>query len=193
MKLRAWAGAAAVAAMAGTPSSVFGQDAPAAGSPGLASWTSDVVVLAPGTLVTILIDEYTVATADRDDAAVRERDRQVSLDTPGGGLSARTENNVSSRTRGGATRRERFSAEITARIVEMLPGGLARIEGTKIMQIDAHEQSVTIKGIIRPQDVSLDNTIESWRVADAEILYEANGSLAKAGGFWSKLLDLIVP
>jgi hypothetical protein len=35
--------------------------------------------------------------------------------------------------------------------------------------------------------------VDSWRIANAEILYDSNDELGKAGGFWSKLLDLIIP
>ena len=39
------------------------------------SWTSDQVELQVGDIVTILIDEYTLATADRNESASREKGR----------------------------------------------------------------------------------------------------------------------
>ena len=105
----------------------------------------------------------------------------------------RTNNDVSARNRGESSRRERFSAEMTTRVVEVGPGGTLRIEGMKKVKIDDHEQEVTVRGWIRSQDVAVDNTVLSWRVADAEIGYTSNGTLVKAGGMWSKLLDLIIP
>lgn len=60
------------------------------------------------------------------------------------------------------------------------PNGALRIEGTKMLVIDDHEQQVTVRGIIRPQDISSLNTVESWRVAEAEVLYATDGNLGQA-------------
>ncbi len=185
-----------------TPSAVAPAEAappapPEQARPVRSSWTSDRHALSEGDLITILIDEYTLATANRNDLASKDKDRDLSLlggsigSVSGGDL--RTRNDVSRRDRGEASRRERFSAEMTARVVESTPGGALRIEGTKKVQIDKHEQEVVVRGWVRAQDVSSRNTVESWRIADAEILYSSNGELVKAGGLWSKLLDLLIP
>lgn len=167
------------------------------GPPLRASWTSDRIPLQVGDIVTILVDELTQASADRDENASRQHDRDLSLaggssgKTSGGSL--RTRNDVDERKQGGSERRARFTAEMSTRVVEVGPGGLLRVEGTRKIQIDKHEQQITVRGWVRPQDVASDNTVPSWRVADAEILYTSNGSLVKAGGLWSKLLELILP
>ena len=170
---------------------------PTAGPPVRGSWTSDRASLRVGDVVTILIDELTLAQADRAELAERQKDRDVSLGVGTGsgtsGGSLRTQNDVASRNRGESSRRERFSAEMSTRVVEIGAGGILRVEGTKKVKIDEHEQEVTVRGWVRPQDVSTNNTVDSWRVAEAEILYSSNGSLVKSGGIWSKLLDLIIP
>jgi len=188
--------AAAVAVAVLAPSGSAFAQAPA-GPPLRSSWTSDGVSVREGDIITILVDELTLATADRNDTNARERDRNLSL---GGGVGSssvdgglRTGNDVSNRTRGEASRRERFTAEISVQIAELLPNGVARVEGTKKVQIDKHEQEVTVRGFVRTQDISSANTIESWRVANAELLYDSNEELGKAGGIWSKLLDMIFP
>ncbi len=161
------------------------------------SWLTDRRALGVGQIITILIDEQTEASADREVSATRDRSRDLSIGVgasgsmSGGGL--RSNNDVTNRERGESTRRERFAAEISARVVAVGPDGLLRIEGAKKVKIDKHEQVVTVRGWIRGSDVSIQNTIQSWRIADAEILYDSNGELGKAGGFWSKLFDLIIP
>ncbi|MEQ8329978.1 MAG: flagellar basal body L-ring protein FlgH [Longimicrobiales bacterium] len=168
-----------------------------AGPPVRGSWTSDRLALREGDIVTILIDEYTVASADKGDVATRDRGRDISVGVNASGTSAggtlRTGNDVSNRTRGEASRRDRFSAELSARVAEVLPGGVLRIEATRKLRIDDHEQEVVIRGFVRPQDVSASNTVDSWRIADAEILYDSNDKLGKVGGIWSTILDLIIP
>lgn len=168
-----------------------------AGPPVRISWTSDVVSVRQGDIVTILIDEFMMARADRNEANTTARGRDVSLRAGSGagfGGSLRTGNEASNSVRGESSRTQRFSAEMSARIVEIMPNGIARIEGRKTIQIDDHEQEVVVRGLVRTQDISVANTIESWRVADAELLYNSNGKLGSAGGgIWSKLLDLIIP
>lgn len=180
----------ATALMAQTPPPV---EAPSAGPPVRHSWITDRRSIEVGQIVTILIDEQTLASADKELTAVRDRSRDVgvALNTSGGSL--RTDNDVSDRQRGESSRRERFVAEISARVTETGPGDALRIEGVKRVQIDDHEQAVTIRGWIRSSDITVRNTVDSWRIADAEILYESNDNLGRAGGFWSRLLDLIIP
>jgi flagellar L-ring protein FlgH len=162
------------------------------------SWTSDRVVVSEGYVITILIDELTLASADADESARNARGRDVSIraGTGAGGLNGglQTGNDAERSRSGESSRRERFSAEMSVQIVELLPNGAARIEGTKKIQIDDHEQEITVRGIVRTQDISVANTIESWRVAQAELLYASNGKLQDdGGGIWSKILNLIVP
>jgi flagellar L-ring protein precursor FlgH len=60
--------------------------------------------------------------------------------------------------------------------------------------IDKNEQLVTLTGWVRPQDVSPQNVVESLRVADAALTYQAKGNLDKPrGGFLSKLVGKLWP
>lgn len=161
------------------------------------SWTSDRHALAEGDLVTILIDEFIMASANKNQSASQEKSRDLGLSaslpgkTIGGGL--RSSNDVRNRQQGESSRQQRFSGEISARVVEVSPSGMVLVQGTKKLQIDDVEEAVTIRGWIRSQDVSLSNTVESWRMSDAEILYASNGTLGETGGFWTRWLNMIWP
>ena len=144
-----------------------------------------------GDIITVFVDEVTLAQANKSVIAQRDKDRNFEFGSFGG-IDLR--HDVADRTRGESTNRNRFSAEMSARITEITPSGTARIEGVKTLQIDEHEQLVVLRGWIRTQDVSTQNTLESWRIADAEILYTTNGELGKPRrGFLSKILDMIIP
>jgi len=68
------------------------------------------------------------------------------------------------------------------------------VEGVKTLQIDGHVQDVTVRGWLRSNDVRPGNTIESWRVADAEIVYGSNETLGKTDdGIWAKIFKWIIP
>jgi flagellar L-ring protein precursor FlgH len=161
------------------------------------SWTSDRHELTEGDLITVLIDEFIMASANKNQSASQEKNRDLGITAAlpgksvGGGLQ--TQNDVGDRQKGESSRQQRFSGEISARVVEVSPSGLVRVQGTKKLQIDDVEEEVTIRGWIRPQDVSLSNTVESWRLSDAEILYASNGTLGETGGFWTRWLNKIWP
>ncbi len=155
------------------------------------SWTSDRVALQQGDIVTILIDELTQASANSNETSSNDRRRDIRLSLSGSGGGLRATNGLSTRALGESSRTDRFSSEISVRIVEILPSGVARVEGSKKVQIDKHEQEVVVRGLIRPQDLSAANTIESWRVAEAEILYTTNGKLVSSGGILSKILGIV--
>ncbi len=158
--------------------------------PQRSSWTSDRVAVQEGDIITIFIDELTQASANSNETSSRDRNRNIRLSLSGSGGGLRTTNGLTDRAVGASSRADRFSSEISARIVEILPTGLARIEGVKKVQIDEHEQEVVVRGVIRPQDLSVSNTIESWRIADAEILYTSNGKLVSSGGSLSTILGI---
>jgi flagellar L-ring protein precursor FlgH len=161
------------------------------------AWTSDRHALQQGDLVTILIDEFILASANKNQLASQERSRDLGVSAGvnggGGGFDLRTDNDVGDRQRGESSRQQRFSGEISARVVEVSPSGMVRVQGTKKLQIDEVEEEITIRGWVRPQDLSLQNTVESWRMSEAEILYSSNGTLGKTGGFWTRLINKIWP
>lgn len=169
----------------------------AATPPVRSSWVSDAMPVRVGSVVTVLVDEVTLISADKSVVERKDRGRQVTFglsmaagSSSGGDLG--TGHDVGTSQTGASTRREQFSTELSARVVE-IDGILARIEGVKRLQVDKHEQTVTVRGWVRTTDINTDNTVESWRLANAEILYESNGKLGNPGGFWSKILDLILP
>lgn len=183
------------AALLLSPPPLMGQAAPAAPR-AIASWTSDRVELGVGDVVTILVDEYTLASANRDELEAEGHIRDVGITggTVGGrmGGGVRTTNDVEDSRFGDTSRQDRFRAEISARVVEV-EGSSFRIEGTKQVQIDDHEQEIRITGWIRAHDVTSANTVDSWRIADARVAYGSNGELGKTGGIWSTILGLLIP
>ena len=114
---------------------------PEPSNPGfLSSWVSDRHELSEGDIVTILVDEHLLASAQADESASQVRDRDLGFSTGTSGTNIRARNDVANRSRGEASRSQRISGEISARVLEVSPSGLARIEGTKKVQIDKVEE-----------------------------------------------------
>lgn len=154
---------------------------------------SDVRALKVGDLVTILIVESTSATSSAD---TKTSKKFTSKGGPGTGylgfLKAWGISEDESFQGGGTTNRSgKLSAKLTSRIVDILPGGNYKVEGTQVITINNEKQLITLSGIIRPQDIGPGNTVSSNSVADAQIKYEGKGPLARKqkGGLLFKLID----
>ena len=92
----------------------------------------------------------------------------------------------------GQTGREgNIEADITTQVVEIKENGNLRIEGTKTLTINEEDQEISLTGNIRPNDINLDNEIDSERVADAAIEYKGDGSIAakQRPGLFSRLFN----
>ena len=152
------------------------------------SWTADRMPLAIGDIITVNVDEHLLASADRKNAADDQRSRSLSFAAAQGatGLgpqaSINSENNGHSQIEGQASRTNDFVGAITARVVGVSPSGLLQVKGTKLVQLDKSKEELAISGWIRPDDVSPTNTIESWRIADAQLTYHASGDIDKPKG-----------
>lgn len=79
---------------------------------------------------------------------------------------------------GSTERSGTLEANITTRITDVLPDGNLRIMGNKRIEINGEEQIIKLSGIIRAEDVEIDNTISSQKIANADIEYEGKGTVA---------------
>ncbi len=96
---------------------------------------------------------------------------------------------------GSMQRKEQFQTTITARIVKILANGNYYIYGTREIYVDGEKQIIKISGVIRPEDISPDNTIDSKYIADAKIAYESQGSMRRytTQNWFAKIWSVIAP
>ena len=91
------------------------------------------------------------------------------------------------------------SGELTARIssviMEVLPNGLLRVEGTKIVAVNSEEEVMVLSGLIRPRDINADNQVTSDRIANMRIDYYGRGVIAdqQSPGWGSRIFEMIWP
>jgi flagellar L-ring protein precursor FlgH len=164
-----------------------------------ASWLSDRLPLGVGDLITVIVDEQTVATEHVSNIATGNRSSRADLNA-GIGTDARvgpnksfgTGVNSNSRDVGDAGRHAGFTAVITVRVTELSPNGTAKIAGTKKVTIDGRAQDVTLTGTIRTSDVDAHNQVRSDRLADAVLTYKGK-KLAPRTGFVGSLLGMLWP
>ncbi len=93
----------------------------------------------------------------------------------------------------------RFTARLTAVVVDSLPNGNLVIRGRREIRVDEEVKVIEIGGIIRRLDVASDNTVMSEQVAEARVSYSGTGPLSNStrrhglGGWLYGVLDWIWP
>lgn len=81
---------------------------------------------------------------------------------------------------GDSSQSNSLSGTVTVTVAKVLPNGNLFVRGRKRVFINQGEEYVMISGIVRPQDIDTDNTVQSTRVADARITYAGKGALAES-------------
>lgn len=76
---------------------------------------------------------------------------------------------------GSTNRTDKLNAQITVHVKTIMPNGDLQVEGTRQVGINAETQTITLSGIVRPQDINFDNTVPSALVSDAQIKFSGRG------------------
>ncbi|TDJ70829.1 MAG: flagellar basal body L-ring protein FlgH [Planctomycetota bacterium] len=74
----------------------------------------------------------------------------------------------------------KFSARLTAVVMDTLPGGNLVVKGRREIRIDGEVKTIEFSGIVRRYDVLPNNTVESELVANARVSYVGAGPLTKS-------------
>ena len=84
---------------------------------------------------------------------------------------------------------------LRADVVAPLPNGTLVIKGNREIRVNNENQRITLSGLIRPVDISPDNTILSSYVANARIEYTGSGSVSdkQRPGWLTRFIDFIWP
>ena len=80
---------------------------------------------------------------------------------------------------------------MTARVIDVQPNGNLLIEATRQVEIGGSPQKVVLTGVVRPDDIAADNTVESTYIADAKITYEGPMAEVTRRGLLERLMDWI--
>ncbi|WP_321533235.1 flagellar basal body L-ring protein FlgH [uncultured Desulfuromonas sp.] len=96
---------------------------------------------------------------------------------------------------GSTTRKEDLVATLTTRVVEVLPNSTLRISGSKSVTVNHERQLIHLSGIVRQEDITPENLIDSKYVLDANIVYTGKGVIddKQKPGWLLRLLDTVTP
>lgn len=96
---------------------------------------------------------------------------------------------------GSTNNSDTLTASITAVVTKVYPNGNMQIVGRREVVINHQPQVLVFTGVIRPVDISADNTISSAKVAQAHVSYGGGGELANVAheGWLTQLLEQLWP
>ena len=142
-----------------------------------------------GDVITVLLNESTQAA--RSQVGSISRNSTNDMLSPGlavlgnklGGLMKGTDfskTDISNKGTGTADQTASLTGSVAVSVVEVMPNGNLVLRGEKQLALTEGSEVIQVAGIIRPDDVAPNNTVQSRRLANAQISYRGTGDLANA-------------
>lgn len=139
-----------------------------------------------GDVITIILNERTVSQKSNAANSSKSSDADLRAPVIGGNelrvlnnaLSANVNGSRSFSGSGQANQSNRLEGAISVTVAEVYPNGVLRVQGEKWITLTRGQEYLRVSGLIRPEDINLDNTVASSKLADARIAYSGTGELA---------------
>jgi flagellar L-ring protein precursor FlgH len=112
---------------------------------------------------------------------------------PGKILTA--DSTAQSEGKGSVNRTEALQTSVAAVVTQILPNGNLVVEGRQEIRVNFEVRELIVAGIVRPEDIQSDNTIDSTKIAQARIAYGGRGQLTdvQQPRYGQQVLDVLLP
>ena len=92
-------------------------------------------------------------------------------------------------------RNETVTLRLAGVITQVLPNGNLALAARQEVRVNAELRELQVSGVIRPQDIASDNTVQHDRLAEARIAYGGRGTLSdvQQPRYGQQLLDILLP
>jgi flagellar L-ring protein precursor FlgH len=106
-----------------------------------------------------------------------------------------TASTLSNDGKGSIARQEQIDLRVAAEIIQVLPNGNLVLQGKQQVDVNYDLRELNINGIIRPQDISADNTVSYDQIAEARIAYGGRGDIqdVQQPRYGDQLIDILMP
>jgi flagellar L-ring protein precursor FlgH len=146
---------------------------------------SDQQATQVGDIITVIFDEQYNSSKSAETKSQKDSSNEVTpvsiMGTVPGwknlGLDINVEQKRKFKGKGDADRSNSLSGTISVTVADILPSGVLQIRGEKWLTLSEGDEYIRIIGLIRPQDITPQNTVMSSKVADARIKFGGRGNL----------------
>lgn len=106
-----------------------------------------------------------------------------------------TSSNTTASGSGSISRNESISLKVAALVVQILPNGNMVVAGRQEVKVNQELRELRVAGIIRPEDIGINNSIPYEKIAEARITYGGDGVLSRQQerSYGEDVVDIVLP
>ena len=106
-----------------------------------------------------------------------------------------TDSSSSADGKGSVNRQEQLTTNVAAVVTQVLANGNLVVEGKQEIRVNYEIRELVVAGVVRPEDIQSDNTIDSTKIAQARIAHGGRGQImdVQQPRYGQQVVDVLLP